>query len=129
MFFQILQKNNNEIFKKEFIDDTKSWVTKKWIFDNRGITIEEKYKESYLANFDNGKILHCFCPYDRAFELKCNQGLGSMEITFFVEANEHSMSICIENCNTQEIKSAISFALKQKAKSSLTKLFVLKISG
>ncbi len=123
MFFQILQKNNNEIFKKEFIDDTKSWVTKKWIFDNRGITIEEKYKESYLVNFDNGKILHCFCPYDRVFELKCNQGLGSMEITFLVEANEHSMSICIENCNTQEIKSAISFALKQKKNSKNTTEF------
>lgn len=101
------------VFKKEFVDEGSNYSAK-WIFDDNGVTIEEKRDEKQIENMENGRILHCFCPYGNIKCIESNKYIKAIDMTFFDKKyDEHRVRINCEKHQSHDIKGAVKFAQKQ----------------
>ncbi len=115
-------------FRKEFIDNKDSWRYRKWMFDDDGITIEEKWDEETTKRMDNGRILHCFCPYGNITKIEYKKHINAIWLTVFAKHKNHEFVISdCSNCSPHDMKVAFKFAEKQsklnKIDSSKFKIF------
>lgn len=106
-----------ENFRKEFLDNEESFRWRKWVFDENGITIEEKWDEKTMKTMDNGRILHCFCPYGNIKSIDILKSCKAIRLTYFYKtiAGE-DISISSDKFDLHDMKVAVKFAQKQSKK-------------
>ena len=118
-----------ESFRKEFIDNEASFRWRKWIFDENGITIEEKWDEKTMKTMDNGRILHCFCPYGNIKNIDILKSCKAIRLTYFYKTIVgEDISISSDSFDLHDMKVAVKFAQKQskKQKVDFNKFIVFK---
>ncbi len=102
---------------KEFVREYEN-RSLKFVFDDSGVVIKEE-KDKKTIDYDEGEILHCFCPYERLSKIELK--FDTLFLDFYYNDKKVSKFASFSDLNffqKQSLKSAVNFAINKKKNAS-----------